>query len=241
MGSALGRFIALSLLIGTLLGSTAERIAEFCAPAFASEIQWLQGTFEVTGLQVMREGGELLFRMEVGLARPMTVGGKTFYPDPRGKATSSTLVANAVLPVALFLAGLFAIPAARARNHLLRVVVVVPGVVLITVIGVPLTLLANVWRIVYEAASASDYSLLLLWSDVVQDGGLNVLAIGCGSLLAYVIERAARTSTSSTPDHSGNGKSTCAALPNVPSVDVCSQVEKRGSDATMPPPIVPNS
>ena len=240
MGSAFARFVALSVLIGSILWSTADRIAAACAPAFAAEIAWLDGTFQVQSLDVMREGGELLFRMTVGLARPVTVGGKTFNPDPRGRATSSTLVANAVLPTVLFLAGLFAVPAARARNHLVRLGVAVPGVVLISSVCVPLTLLANLWRIVYEAANAADYSPLLLWSDFVQDGGVNFLAIGSGSLLAYVIERATSTKASATPDQSGNGKSICAGLPSVPSVAVCNQLEKRASEATIPPPIVPN-
>lgn len=241
MGPAFVRFIGLSLMLGLLLWSAAERVAALSAPAFAAEIRLVQRTFVVRDLSVAREAGELLFRMEVALARPVTVEGRTFYPDPRGQAISSTLVANAILPAALFLASLFAIPAARARNHLWRLLALAPGVMLMASIGVPATLLANVWRIVYEAANASGYSLLLFWSDFVQDGGLNILAIGCGSLLAYFIETAARRNTSNTPDHSGNGKSTCAGFPNVPSVDVCSQLAKRESEATMPPPIVPNS
>ena len=177
-------------------------------PAFAAQIQWLDGTFKVQSLEVTREGGELLFRLAVGLARPVTVGGKTFNPDPRGQAISSTLVANVVLPTALFLAALFA----RPRNYLFRLGVAVPGVVLIATVGVPLTLLANLWRIVYEAANSADYSPLVFWSDFVQDGGVNFLAIGSGALLAYVIERVTRTKASTTPDQSGNGTSTCAGL-----------------------------
>ncbi len=241
MGPAFRRFVALSLLTGSLLWGMSGQIAALCAPALAAEIQWLDGTFTVQNLRATREGGELLFKMEVGLARPVTVGGRTFYPDPRGRAISSTLVANAVLPTVLFVASLFAMPGARPRNYLFRLGAAVPGALLIASVGVPLTLLANTWRIVYDAAGASGYPPLLLWSDFVQDGGVNFLAIGSGALLAYVIERTARTNVRSALDQSGTGKSICAGLPSVPSVDVCSQVAKRESDATMPPPIVPNS
>jgi hypothetical protein len=237
MGPAFARFVALSILIGALLWSTAERVATACLPAFAAQIQWLDGTFKVQSLEVTREGGELLFRLAVGLARPITVNGKTFNPDPRGRAISSTLVANVVLPTALFLAALFALP----RNYLFRLGVAVPGVVLIATVGVPLTLLANLWRIVYDAANSAGYSPLVFWSDFVQDGGVNFLAIGSGAGLAYLIERVTRTKASATPDQSGSGASTCAGLPSVPSVAVCNQAEKRESDAMMPPPTVPNS
>ena len=237
MGPALARFVALSILIGALLWSNAERIGNACSPAFATEIQWLDGTFKVQSLEVTREGGELTFRLAVGLARSVTVNGKTFNPDPRGQALSSTLVANAVLPTVLFLAALFA----RPRNYLRRFAVAVPGVMLIVAIGAPLTLLANLWRIVYEAAGATDYALLVFWADFVQDGGVNFLAIGSGAAGAYLIERAARTKASTTPDQSGKGTSSCAGLPSVPSVAVCSQAAKRESDAMMPPPTVPNS
>lgn len=102
MGQALARFVALSILIGALLWSNAERLGALCVPAFAAEIQWIDATFKVQSLEVTREGGELIFRLAVGLARPVMVGGQTFYPDPRGQALSSTLVANGVLPTVLF-------------------------------------------------------------------------------------------------------------------------------------------
>jgi hypothetical protein len=237
MGQALARFVALSVLIGALLWSNAERVATLCAPAFATEIQWLDGTFKVQSLEVTREGGELVFRLAVGLARPVTVNGKTFNPDPRGQALSSTLVANAILPTVLFLAALFA----RPRSYVRRLAVAVPGVVLIATVGVPLTLLGNLWRIVYEAANSTDYSLLVFWSDLVQDGGVNFLGLGSGAALAYLIEKATRTNASTTPDQSGNGTSSCAGDPNVPSVAVCNHAEKRESEAMIPPPTVPNS
>lgn len=235
MGQALARFVALSILIGALLWSNAERLGNACSKAFAAEIQWLDGTFNVQSLEVTREGGELVFRLAVGLARPVTVGGKTFNPDPRGQALSSTLVANAILPAVLFLAALFA----RPRRYLRRLAAAIPGVVLIATVGVPLTLLANLWRLVYEAAGSN--SPFVFWADFVQDGGVNFLAIGSGALLAYLIETRPRTRASAMPDQSGNGTSSCAGVPSVPSVAVCNQTEKRGSDAMIPPPTVPNS
>jgi hypothetical protein len=241
MGQALARFVTLSILIGALLWSNAERVGNACLPALAAEMQWLDGSFRVQSLEVAREGGELVFRLAVGLARPVTVGGKTFYPDPRGQALSSTLVANVILPTVLSLAALFAWPGAHQRNYLFRLAVAVPSILLIATIGVPLTLLANLWRIVYEAANRTGYSPLVFWSDFGQNGGVNFLAIGVGALLAYLIERVTMTKASTTPDHSGNGTSACAGLPSVPSVAVCNQDEKRESEAMMPPPTVPNS
>jgi hypothetical protein len=84
----------------------------------------------------------------------------------------------------------------------------------VATVGAPLTLLANLWRIVYDVSNSVDYSPLVFWSDFVQDGGVNFLAIGSGTLLAYVIESATRTKANTTPNQSGNGTSTCAGLPS---------------------------
>jgi hypothetical protein len=234
------RFVGLCLLIGATAWATAGRLGETFLPLTRAEIQWLNDTFRVESLALTRAGGEPIFRLEVTLAKPLTVDGRTYYPDPRGKAVSSTLVGNAVLPITLFLAALFALPAPRPRDYLFRLLTAVPGLPLLWAIGVPMTLLAGVWRFVFAATQSTDYPFLLLWDDFLQEGGANVLGIAAGLFLAWVTSKMMSDRAPNTLAHSGNGTST-GGLPNVPSVAVSSQAAKRGSEATMPPPIVPNS
>ena len=257
MGTAqasLVRFTALCAVIAAGLWNVVPMLEERLLPLVKAEVQWLDGTFRVDRLYLTREAGEPIVRLEVGLARPLTVDGRTYLPDPRGKAVSSTLMGHAVLPLALFLASLFAIPAAHPRGWLLRLAVVVPGALLIEAIGMPIVLLAGIWRWILAVTHSADYPALLVWDDFVQQGGANVLAICSGVALGYVSRAAQptagrrecfnntadRMALSSPPAHSGNGTS-APALPSVPSVADSSQSLNRGSQATIPPPIVPNS
>jgi len=161
-------------------------LGEPLLPLVKAEIQWLDDTFRVDRIYLTRETGEPIVRLEVALARPLTIDGRTYVPDPRGKALSSTLVGHTVLPTALFLASLFAIPAAKGRATLIRLAAVPPGAVLICAAGTPMILLAGIWRWVLATVHSAQYPYLLIWDDFLQQGGGNVLAISSGLALAYM-------------------------------------------------------
>jgi len=183
------RFAALCVVIVPVLWNVLPPLCEPLLPLMKAEIRWLDDTFRVDRLYLTRETGEPIVRLEVSLARTLTIDGRTYIPDSRGKATSSTLVGHTVLPAALFLASLFAIPAAKGRATLIRLAAGPPGAILICAAETPTILLAGIWRWVLETVHSAQYPYLLIWDDFLQQGGGNVLAIGSGLALAYITAR----------------------------------------------------
>jgi hypothetical protein len=179
-------------VIVPVLWSALPLLGEPLLPLVKAEIRWLDNTLRVDGLYFARETGEPIVRLEVALARPITIDGRTYVPDPRGKATSSTLVGYIVLPAALFLASLFAIPAVHWQCRLIKLAAAIPGAMLICAIETPIILLAGIWRWVLAAVHSEQYPYLLMWDDFLQQGGGNVLAICSGLALAYMTDQYCR-------------------------------------------------
>jgi hypothetical protein len=186
------RFVLLSTVLGLCAWRAQESLSAALLPLLKAEIQWLEDTFRVDRLYLSREEGEPVVRLEVGLAHALTVNGQTYYPDPRGSAVSSTLLGNLTLPTVLLIATVFAVPGASAFAHLVRSVAMLPALLLLWTLGVPIILLAGLWRVVFAVAGPVQFSALLTWSDFLQAGGQNALAIGLGVAVAQLNPRAVR-------------------------------------------------
>lgn len=243
MGSTrafLARFTVLSLLLGACVWWIQLPLSTALSPLLMAETQWLAGPFRINQLSVAREANEPVFRVQVSLARDLTVNGRTYPPDPRGAAFSSTLVGHLTVPTVLLIASVLAVPATGLGAYLRRSIALLPALPLLWALVLPFILLAGVWRVVFQIAGVDQFSLRVAWSDFLLAGGQNVLAMGMGLAVAYLTDRLMRRKASSAADHIGSGTST-AAFPKVPSVAVSSQDANRASATTMPPPTVPNS
>jgi hypothetical protein len=179
------RFILLSLVLGSCAWRAEQTLSAALLPLLRVEIQWMDDVFRVDRLYLARDDGEPVVRLEVGLARTLTVNGRTYYPDPRGSAVSSTLLGNVTLPTVLLIAIVFAVPGTGVFAGMRRLLAMLPALLVLWTLGAPMILLAGLWRVVFAVAGSPPFSALLLWSDFLQAGGQNVLAIGLGMLAAW--------------------------------------------------------
>jgi hypothetical protein len=183
------RFALIAAALAFLTLWAAEPVTQVLLPLFKGELAALDGTFRVDRLYIDRDGADQVVRAEVGLARPLTLDGRTFRPDPRGKATASTLVGNVTFPCAMLAAVALAWPASgRRRGLALRIGLLAPALLLLCVLDVPFILWGALWGLVLQAAEPDRFSPLLIWSDFLIGGGslalAAVLGAGVGSLTA---------------------------------------------------------
>jgi hypothetical protein len=184
------RFLLIALLVGLGAVAGGRLLAQALLPLLKAEIAYLDDTFRVDALYIDRDGADEVLRLEVGLARPLAVGGRTFQPDPRGRATASTLVGNLTLPAGLLLAVALAWPL-RNRRLALRIMVLGPALVLLAMLGVPFILWAALWGVILQVADPHRFSLLLTWSDILLGGGSFALAMLLGAAVGSIGARPA--------------------------------------------------
>lgn len=177
-----GRFalaIALLLTLNQFIGKAAT---ESMLPLLRWEITQLDDTYRVLDLQLDRQGRDSVLRLEVGLAKVIIIGGRALLPDPRARASVSTLAGALWQPLFLSLAVVVAWPTQRARDYLLRLSLALPLIVLVTLLDLPFVLWGELWQLHVSALEPDRFSLLLLWKDFLQGGGRFALGLGVGVL-----------------------------------------------------------
>lgn len=192
--SALSGFLARFLLMITVLAALnalgEERFVTALLPGMKYELAHLDGTFRVDRLSVVKDGADRTLKVDVGLARPLALNGRTFHPDPRGKAAASTLVGNVTLPVLLLVAVTFAWPGRRPQSFAVRALILIPLLLLLLALDGPFLLWGALWGLVLQAAGIPNaFSPLLIWSDFLLNGGVLALALVLGACVAAVAER----------------------------------------------------
>lgn len=183
---SLAKFLGLAVVLGLLVAWQGQWVGQAFSPLFESELRALDRTFRVDRVSVDHDGPDPVFLLEVGLARPVSLNGQTFYPDPRGRATASTLVGNLTLPCVLLLAIALAWPVRNGRFLAIRTLVLVPTLLLLCALGVPLILWAGIWGVIIHAADPDRLSPLLLWRDFLLDGGTFALALTLGAAVGQI-------------------------------------------------------
>jgi hypothetical protein len=182
----IARFVLLAAILVALAIRYAQPVARFLLPFIAGEIHALDDTYRIDGVYLDQDGADQVIRIDVGLARPLTLNGRTFYPDPRGHATSSTLVGNVTMPAVLAIAVAMAWPAWSKQTYLWRALALVPAILLLWMIDVPLVLWALIWNLHVQAFDPHRFSPLLIWSHFLHGGGRLALAIVAGAIVGGV-------------------------------------------------------
>jgi hypothetical protein len=188
-GAFLVRFLLLSAALGYLAMRDGHLLAAALLPLFKAEIQWADDALRVDSLELADDHGERVIRLDVGLAHSVNINERTFRPDPRGKAMSSTLVGNLAVPTVLLISTAFAFPGRKPFAYLRRALWMLPTLLLLWMVGVPLVLWASIWRLLVEAADPTRFSPLLLWANFVLGGGELAVAVALGLCIARTDSR----------------------------------------------------
>jgi hypothetical protein len=183
------RFLVIAALLGLVAVREGEQVTQALLPLFKAELAVLDGTFRVDRVYVDRDGADQVVRVNVGLARPLTINGYTFRPDPRGEATSSTLVGNVTLPCVLLAAVALAWPVRERRTLAIRVLLLIPALLLVCLLEAPFILWGALWGLVIQVAHPNGFCLPLIWSEFLVGGGGMALAIALGAALGSLTGR----------------------------------------------------
>jgi hypothetical protein len=185
IGRVLARFILFAAAFGCLAIAGGTVLVKALLPSFRAEIHWLDDSLRIDRLALASERGETLIVLEVGLAHPVTLNGHTFQPDPRGKATSSTLAGNLFVPTVVFLSIVFAVASGAGILWAWRMLLSVPALLIMWALGVPFVLWGSLYGLLLQAAAPTHRCALVEWADFVSGGGEISVAI----LLAFCVLR----------------------------------------------------
>jgi hypothetical protein len=194
--AVLPRFLLRLLLTAALVGLVSVReaqpLTEVLLPLFKGELSGLDDTFRIDRVFIDQDGADGVVRVEVGLARPVSLNGQTYYPDSRGEAMASTLVGNVTLPCVLLIAVAFAWPVPSAGRLAARIVALLPALLLLCLLDVPFILWAGLWSLILRAADPNRLSPLLIWRDFLLSGGALALAMALGACVGSLTGRSSR-------------------------------------------------
>jgi hypothetical protein len=164
--------------------------------AYRAVFAWVADDFKLLSLNIDHEGVDRVLRARVTWRHIVVVGDTVIYPDPRGVADASTLMAHALQgPLAALLAAI-AWPL-RERDLSLRGsgawlewsvrgAVLVPLLAILVLTDMPLVLAGELWAMVLEALEPDATSALVLWKRFLQGGGRFALGVAAGVSAAVV-------------------------------------------------------
>ncbi len=184
----LARFVMIALILVTLLQRYEISLVTRLLPAIAAEFEWLDDTYAIMNLTVDQEGADQVVRIVVSQARYIQLGDRVFGPDPRGRANASTLVGNITLPAVLLLAAALAWPVTHIRSaaadYALRGAFIPIALAMTWSLDAPFILWSAIWSLHVDTFAPGMFSPLLIWSQFLQCGGRDLLALLLGAAAA---------------------------------------------------------
>ena len=174
-------------------GQLIERpLAQWLAPAIRGVTAFFGDDFTFLDIEVVRDGERDSLRVRANLSHPLNVGGHVVYPygwrsQPDGWSQVNLTLKGLFQYAAMLLIVVFAWPAAHALELLRRAALTVPLIVLLLLVQIPPTILAELWFPLHADFDAHSFWPLLAWSRFLMGGGglavallLATVAIGVG-------------------------------------------------------------
>jgi hypothetical protein len=180
--SLVWRLVLATTLVLGLAHSLQRHIVGPLIPAFRATITFLDDSFVVNDARLERDGPNETVSFKGNLARPVSVAGQMLYPFgsagiPPGYAQVDCTLGGALEYGSLLLIACLAWPAKRAGELALRLLLSAPLLLLIVLIGVPTTVIAELWNSFEQDANVHRVSHWMIWSRFLMGGGGLVLAL----------------------------------------------------------------
>jgi hypothetical protein len=177
---SLGVLLRLALAAGVVMPLATlyrEALAEAWLPAYRAVFAWVADEFRLLSLAIDHEGADRVLRATVAWKRIVVLGGHVIYPDPRGTANASTLIAHALQGPMTAVIAAFAWPARRIREFAWRVLLLGPLLTVLVLSDLPCVLAAELWELPLDALAPGTVSVLVIWKDFLQGGGRHALGL----------------------------------------------------------------
>lgn len=166
-----------------------ERMVHAMLPMFGAVFEWVSGDFKLLRLSIDQEGADRVLRATVMWKHIVFIGGHVIYPDPRGTANASTLMAHALQGPLTAVLMTFAWPSDGGssireawRGLASRLLVLGPLVLALICIDLPVVLVGELWQLALDALDPGASSMLVYWKSFMQGGGRYALGLGAAVL-----------------------------------------------------------
>ena len=165
--------------------SMRRALVEPLLPLVAASMSWLDGNFQVLGVDIAHNGPNEVVRVKANLAHPVYVGThqvKPFATVPRlaGWYQINLPVAYIFAHCLLVLIIILAWPVSRPAIYAIRMCAALPMMALLLLIDVPVTILAELWSPLHDDFQPFAFWPLLAWSRFMMGGGGFMIAAVMG-------------------------------------------------------------
>lgn len=190
---ALRLFVVLIVLVPLILLNR-EALVDAALPMIGAVFKWVADDFRLLDLSIAQAGSDRVVKVTVMWQHIQVVGNHVIYPDARGTATASTLLAHTLQGPCAAIVAAFAWPLAAGRNRwwreiAARVLVLLPLLALLVVVDTPFVLAGELWGMVLDALDPNAFSVLVAWKTFLQGGGRYALGLAIASLAIHVARR----------------------------------------------------
>lgn len=176
------RFLAACSALLVLVHFVERDLLEMLLPLFRWELGVLDDHYRIVHLGLATQGADGVIRLDVTLQRPVFVSGHLVLPDPRGRASVTTLTGNALQSAIVFTALAVAWPARGWTEAAARAccwMLLLPALLML---DIPFVLTGELWALLLERHAPASPSPLVAWKEFLQGGGRLALAIAAGGL-----------------------------------------------------------
>lgn len=170
--------------------------------AYRIVFSWVADEFKLLNLYIDHEGADRVLRAQVAWRRIVFIGGgKAIYPDPRGMANASTLLAHALQgPLVAMLTAIAwptrlqtATDAVGKTTRLrlewaARAIALLPLLSVLMLVDMPIVLAGELWELALDMIVPDSTSALVIWKQFMQGGGRYALGLAAG-VLAVLLAR----------------------------------------------------
>ena len=188
---ALVRLLMTSLLLIPIAVLNSERMVNAMLPVLGTVFEWFASDFKLLQLAIDREGADRVLRATVMWKHTVTIGDHMIYPDPRGIASASTLMAHALQGPLSALLMACAWPVARMpinqtwKEGVARALILCPMSFALICIDVPVVLAGELWQLAFDALAPGTSSILVAWKDFMQGGGRYAVGLAFAITAVY--------------------------------------------------------
>jgi hypothetical protein len=168
-----------------------ERMVHAMLPMFGAVFEWVSNDFKLLRLAIDHEGADRVLRATVMWKHIVFIGGHVIYPDPRGTANVSTLMAHALQGPLTALLVTCAWPSDGNASHeawrevAARLLVLGPLLPVLICIDLPVVLAGELWQLALDALDPNASSMLVYWKSFMQGGGRYALGFGAAILAVH--------------------------------------------------------
>lgn len=169
--------------------------------AYRIVFSWVADEFKLLNLYIDHEGADRVLRAQVAWRRIVFIGGKAIYPDLRGMANASTLLAHALQgPLVAVLTAIAwptrsqtATDAVGKTTRLwlewaARAIALLPLLSVLMLVDMPIVLAGELWELALDMIVPDSTSALVIWKQFMQGGGRYALGLAAG-VLAVLLAR----------------------------------------------------